>query len=89
MVFGERLPEAVIRLPSGTLEGTNDWGAPGYRGPCPPTGRHRYFFRLYALEAELGDQDFPKKDALVEAMRGLVIGKGKLMGTYEYGRLSA
>ena len=77
------LPEAVVQLPSGTLEGTNDWGDRGYGGPCPPTGRHRYFFRLYALESELGDLDLPKKDALVEAMRGLVIGMGELMGTYE------
>lgn len=77
------LPEAVAELPSDTLEGTNDWGAPGYRGPCPPTGRHRYFFRLYALESELGDLNSPEKDALVEAMRGLVIGRGELLGTYE------
>ena len=77
------LAEAVAELPAGTMEGSNDWGAPGYRGPCPPTGRHRYFFRLYALDSELRDLQFPKKDALVEAMRGLVIGKGELMGTYE------
>jgi Raf kinase inhibitor-like YbhB/YbcL family protein len=77
------LPEAVAQLPSGTLEGTNDWGAPGYRGPCPPTGRHRYFFRLYALESALGDLGFPEKNPLVEAMGGLVIGRGELMGTYE------
>ena len=42
-------------LPKGTLEGRNDWGRTGYGGPCPPIGRHRYFFKLYALDVVLPD----------------------------------
>ncbi|WP_348240151.1 YbhB/YbcL family Raf kinase inhibitor-like protein, partial [Salmonella enterica] len=52
------LPEAVghsAALPDGARVGLNDWGRAEYGGPCPPIGRHRYFFRLYALERPLGD----------------------------------
>src|SRR5690349_12038348 len=51
------LPAAAGRaaLPAGTREGLNDWKAPGWRGPCPPIGRHRYVFTLSALDAVLGD----------------------------------
>src|SRR5436190_15720882 len=47
------LPEAVGNLAAGTCEGTNDWNRTGYGGPCPPIGRHRYFFKLYALDTTL------------------------------------
>lgn len=51
----EGLPEAVTsaKLPPGTLEGLNDWKRTGYGGPCPPIGRHRYYFRLYALDTNV------------------------------------
>ena len=48
------LPEGGRPLPAGTREGTNDWKRTGYGGPCPPIGRHRYFFKLYALDTSLG-----------------------------------
>jgi len=69
-------------LPEGTREGRNDWGAVGYRGPCPPVGRHRYFFKLYALDTMLGDLDFPGKAELERAMHGHVLGQATLMCTY-------
>jgi hypothetical protein len=79
------LPEAPPHgaLPPGTREGRNDWKRTGWGGPCPPIGRHRYFFKLYALDATLGDLGTPTKAKLEEAMDGHVLEKAQLMGTYE------
>ncbi|MES9967640.1 MAG: YbhB/YbcL family Raf kinase inhibitor-like protein [Sedimenticola sp.] len=77
------LPEAVSQLPDGTLEGLNDWGRTGYGGPCPPIGRHRYFFKLYALDVMLPDLDRPTKAMVEEAMRGHILTATELMGTYQ------
>ena len=78
------LPEACKAddLPEGTLEGLNDWRRIGYGGPCPPKGRHRYFFTLYALDCVLPDFKRPTKGQLERAMDGHVLGKAELMGTY-------
>ena len=76
------LPEAVESLPPGTLEGLNDWNRTGYGGPCPPIGRHRYFFRLYALDTVLPDLHEPTKKALLLAMEGHVLEQAELVGTY-------
>ena len=78
------LPEAVPsgRLPTGTLEGLNDWTRTGYGGPCPPIGRHRYFHKLYALDKKLPDLGTPTKASLLEAMQGHVLEEAVLMGTY-------
>ena len=70
-------------LPEGSREGLNDWKKAGYGGPCPPIGRHRYFFRLYALDVILGDLKHPTKAQLERAMEGNVIGQAELMGTYK------
>jgi hypothetical protein len=79
------LPEAVkaSSLPSGTREGRNDWKRTGYGGPCPPIGRHRYFFKLYALDTELGDLGEPTKTQLEKAMAGHIVGEAQLVGTYQ------
>jgi Raf kinase inhibitor-like YbhB/YbcL family protein len=79
------LPEGVDprALPAGTREGTNDWKRTGWGGPCPPMGRHRYFFKLYALDAELADLRQPTKARLEEAMKGHVLAQTELVGTYE------
>ncbi len=79
------LPEGVARaaLPPGTREGLNDWHRTGWGGPCPPIGRHRYFFRLYALDAPLGDLGTPRRAALDRAMRGHVLAEAAVMGTYQ------
>jgi Raf kinase inhibitor-like YbhB/YbcL family protein len=79
------LPEAVsdAQLPAGTLQGLNDWKRTGYGGPCPPVGRHRYFFKLYALDTRLGDLGDPTKQRLEAAMHGHVIAEAQLVGTYQ------
>ena len=79
------LPEAVAQnqLPAGTGEGLNDWKRTGYGGPCPPIGRHRYFHKLYALDVVLTGLGTPSKPALEAAMRGHVVAKTELMGTYQ------
>ncbi len=69
-------------LPEGTREGVNDWNRTGYGGPCPPIGRHRYYFKLYALDTVLPDLGKPTKDQVLNAMKGHVIAEAVLMGTY-------
>ncbi len=76
------LPEGG-KLPAGARSGKNDWGRTGYGGPCPPIGRHRYFFKLYALDTELGDLGQPNKAALVSAMKGHVLAQAEVVGTYQ------
>lgn len=77
------LPEGATPLPVGAREGVNDWGRTGYGGPCPPIGTHRYFFKLYALDASLGDLREPSKAELEHAMRGHVLAQTELIGTYK------
>jgi Raf kinase inhibitor-like YbhB/YbcL family protein len=78
------LPENVSSkaLPAGIKEGINDWKRIGWGGPCPPIGRHRYFFKLYALDAEL-QLDRPTKAKLEQAMQGHILAQAELMGTYQ------
>ncbi len=69
-------------LPEGGTEGMTDFGKPGYGGPCPPSGTHRYFFKLYALHTTL---DLPKnatKAMVEEKMEGHIIDKAELIGLY-------
>jgi Raf kinase inhibitor-like YbhB/YbcL family protein len=61
----------------------NDWKKPAYGGPCPPIGRHRYFFKLYALDIVLADLGRPSKGDLEKAMQGHVVSSAELVGTYE------
>lgn len=79
------LPEgmAAEALPRGTLQGLNDWHHTGYQGPCPPIGRHRYFFKLYALDTVLPDMKHPVKAALEKAMQGHVLVRSELIGLYQ------
>ena len=81
----EGLPAGVKSkdLPAGTQQGLNSWGRTGYGGPCPPIGEHRYFFKLYALDAKLDGLTNPAKDAVVKAMQGHIIENIQLMGTYQ------
>lgn len=74
---------ASEKLPTGTREGSNDWGKTGYGGPCPPTGRHRYFHKLYALDVVLPDLHNPTKAQLEAAMKGHVLAETQLLGTYQ------
>lgn len=70
-------------LPHGVRQGVNDWKQTGWRGPCPPKGRHRYFFKLYALDTALGELKTPDKAAVEQAMKGHVLAQAQLIGTYE------
>lgn len=65
-------------------QGRNSWKKPGYGGPCPPppTGEHRYFFRIYALDEHLDLPETTTRQRLEEAMEGHVLAVGELMGTY-------
>jgi len=78
------LPAGVKKeqLPPGSLEGINSWGRTGYGGPCPPIGRHRYFFRIYAVDCLLPDLDTPDKNQLLLAMEGHILAHVELVGTY-------
>ena len=77
---------AASALPPGTRQGLNDWKKPGYGGPCPPIGRHRYFFVLYALDTVLEDLGEPTRQKLERAIAGHLLAKAELMGTYEKGK---
>lgn len=71
------------KLPNGTLQGITDFKRIGYGGPCPPSGVHRYFFKLYALDTKLNlDSGASKKD-LLKAMEGHILAQGELMGKYQ------
>jgi Raf kinase inhibitor-like YbhB/YbcL family protein len=82
-----RLPEGVPNrrtLPSGAKQGVNGAGGSGYTGPCPPSGTHRYFFKIYALDTRpgLGVGAGATAERLSDAMEGHVLAEGQLMGTY-------
>ena len=77
------IPEGGQPLPGGSREGLNDWRRTGYGGPCPPTGRHRYFFKLYALDTLLPGLHRPTKADLERAMQGHVLAQAQLVGTYQ------
>lgn len=71
-------------LPDGSRQGANDFKRTGYGGPCPPAGKpHRYFFKLYALDTELGLKPRATKQQLLKAMRSHVLAEASLMGTYQ------
>jgi Raf kinase inhibitor-like YbhB/YbcL family protein len=65
------------------MQGTNDFGKQAYGGPCPPIGRHRYFFKLYAIDTQLKGLVNPTKAQLESAIRGHTLDNTQLIGTYE------
>ncbi len=69
-------------LPPGAAEGGNDFGGPGWGGPCPPSGEHRYAFRLYALDVPKLGLVSPTKQQLEKAMEGHVLAEATLTGKY-------
>ena len=68
--------------PPGGVEGRNDFGKTGYGGPCPPSGTHRYFFKIFALDQQLNLHAGARRKELDAAMKGHVTGQGELMGRY-------
>lgn len=69
-------------LPPEVSQGHNDWKRNNYSGPCPPSGTHRYYFRIYALDKSLLLTSATTKTGLERAMKGHIVAKGELMGTY-------
>lgn len=79
----------VSRIDEDSVPGTqgyNDFRKTDYGGPCPPSGTHRYFFKLYALDAKLALKEGVRKEELEKAMEGHVLGKAELVGLYKKGR---
>jgi hypothetical protein len=76
----KEIPEKSV--PEGALQGTNDFRKQSYGGPCPPSGTHRYFFKLYALDASLALKAGVTKAQLEEAMKGHILAQAELVGLY-------
>ncbi len=80
--LAENIPADKI-LPNGARQGVSDFGRVGYGGPCPPGGTHRYFFKIYALDTEVGLQAGADKRRLLKTMEGHILGQGQLVGKYK------
>jgi Raf kinase inhibitor-like YbhB/YbcL family protein len=70
-------------MPTGAVQGRNDWKRIGYGGPCPPIGKHRYFHKLYALDTVLSGLEHPTKADLLKAVQGHILAQAQLVGTYQ------
>lgn len=80
------LPENIRKtgtIPNGARQGVNDFREIGYGGPCPPGGKHRYFFRLYALDTALSTDPGATRAQFERAIQGHVVSEAQLMGTYQ------
>jgi Raf kinase inhibitor-like YbhB/YbcL family protein len=75
--------EAISEKMNPGISGTNSFGKTGYGGPCPPSGSHRYYFKVYALDTELELPASADKKALKEAMKGHIVAEGELMAHYQ------
>jgi len=82
--ISEAVPAQPV-LSNGAVHGANSWGRKkiGYGGPCPPSGTHRYYFKIYALDTKLGLKPGATIDQVQKAMKGHVIAEGQLMGKYK------
>jgi phosphatidylethanolamine-binding protein (PEBP) family uncharacterized protein len=78
-----RTPDGLDEGQAAPREGRNGFGTTGYAGPCPPHGRHRYFFRLHALDTELELQPGADRDQLDRALDGHVLETAELLGGYQ------
>lgn len=79
------LPEHVMgreELENGAMQGLNDFGSVGYGGPCPPSGTHRYLFKIYALDRKLDLPPLIGRGEFLKAIEGHVIDQGELMGVF-------
>ena len=77
------LPATATTIPADAVAGKNDFGKTEWGGPCPPIGRHRYFFKVYALDATgLGKVGMTKPE-LLDAIKDHVVARGELVGTYQ------
>lgn len=81
------IPPATVQIlensvPENSLEGTTDFGKAGYGGPCPPSGVHRYFFKLYALDQILNVPEGSIREEVEKAMEGHILEQAQIIGTY-------
>lgn len=74
------------KIPKGVEEGLNGTGGIGWVGPCPPSGRHHYYFKLYALDQMLEFDQEADKTSLLEMMNSHILAQAELVGLYERGR---
>jgi hypothetical protein len=81
-LLAEKVPPDKT-LANGARQGTNDFRKIGYGGPCPPSGTHRYFFKIYALDTQPDLQAGADKPRLLKAMQGHILAEGQLMGKYK------
>lgn len=70
-------------IPGGAVEGVTDFGVPGYGGPCPPSGTHHYFFKLYALDITLDLGTSSTAGDIMDALEGHILVNAELIGLYE------
>lgn len=77
----QSIPENLT--PKGAVVGKNDFGQNNYGGPCPPSGTHRYFFKLFALDAKLSLTSFMEKPELLKAMEGHIIESAEFFGIFQ------
>lgn len=82
------IPADVLEIksnqpPNGAVVGKNSWGNNKYEGPCPPSGTHRYYFSLYALDSKLDLSSSATKKEVLEALKAHLLEKAELMGTYQ------
>ena len=75
--------EAIAENSNPGISGINGFGKNGYGGPCPPSGEHRYFFRVFALDDELNLLTGSKKEHLLDAMKGHILATAELIGVYQ------
>jgi len=79
--FPKNIPSDPV-MDGGSIQGITDFGTSGYGGPCPPSGTHRYFFKIYALDTTLPLGEGASKKDVVNAMKGHILAKGQIMGRY-------
>lgn len=75
--------EAISEQSTVGVSGINDFGKIGYGGPCPPSGVHRYFFKIFALDTKLDLVEGSDKTALLDAMSDHILAEGQIMGLYQ------
>ena len=75
--------EAIAERSNAGINGTNGFGKTGYGGPCPPSGEHRYFFKVFALDDEINLLPGSTKEELLDAMKGHILATAELMGVYQ------
>jgi Raf kinase inhibitor-like YbhB/YbcL family protein len=83
--LSEDVPKAAA-VPGGAVQARNDFGEIGYGGPCPPSGTHRYTFRLYAVDKMLDLKSSATREDVLKAIDGHVVGQAELMGTRDSGK---